>query len=168
MTGSVATKLDVVRLSIAHVVDEGAWGGLATFMVNLLSSQRADPQFGDIHLICDPQNTDPALLEIAGVHHHAYRSDRRLAKAFETAHAVQAHLHDIRQDVVTLHSSFPGLWGRFPIHARPWKTVYCAHGWAFEQRVSPLMKWLYARVERWLSWYTDAIVSMAISGTGIL
>lgn len=149
-------------LSVAHVVDEGAWGGLATFMVNLLSSQLADPKFREVHLVCDLEHTDPALLGMTGIHYHAYRSDRRLRSALKTSRIVHEHLHNIRPDLAVLHSSFPGLWGRLRT-PRGWKVLYCAHGWAFQQSVSWPKRRAYALAEAFLSRRTDAIVSISAS-----
>src|SRR5579863_7859380 len=97
-------------LSIAHVVDEGAWGGLATFLANLLESQGRDKGIRSIHLVCDPDQMDPTLRRLPVVF-HAYKSDRRLSKAASVSAAISAHLNSIHPDVVILHSSFPGFWG---------------------------------------------------------
>ena len=94
---------------------------------------------------------------------HGYRSDRRLSRALKTSRDIEAQLRRISPDVVVLHSSFPGLWGRLHTGLRPWKTLYCAHGWAFEQRTSSMKRVLYGTVESLLSRRTDAIVSISAS-----
>jgi glycosyltransferase involved in cell wall biosynthesis len=145
-------------LRVAHVIDEGArGGGIGTFLSNLVRAQRADSDYGDIHLVCDPDQMDP-LLSALPVAFHPYRSDRRPVAVIRTTRAIALHLREIQPDLVFLWSSFPGLWGRL-ISRRGWKTLYCAQGWAFEQNVSPLKKAVYRFVEWLLSRRTDAIVS---------
>jgi len=149
----------VAGLSIAHVVDEGAWGGLATFLANLILSQASDEKIGEIHLIGDLDQMEPALRQMP-VFFHDYRSNRRLKKALGVSAAIGKHLRSIRPDIVILHSSFPGFWGRL-IRRPSWKIVYCAHGWAFSQHVGAVKRSLYRLAERLLSRHTDAIVSIS-------
>lgn len=62
----------------------GLGGGLATFVSNLVLSQQADLEIGDIHLVCDPDEMDPALKALPVIL-HAYQSDRRLLAARNTS-----------------------------------------------------------------------------------
>jgi glycosyltransferase involved in cell wall biosynthesis len=146
-------------LKIAHVVDEGAWGGLATFLVNLLNSQSRDPAVSELHLVCDPTKMDPALKTIP-LHMHVYGSDRRFHKAPAIARTIRDYLGAIDPDVVILHSSFPGLWGRIAPRGR-WKTIYCAHGLAYLQKVGFVRSTLYRIGEVILGWRCDALVSIS-------
>ena len=113
---------------VAHVI-EGADGGVATFVRHLVRSQAADATFGPTHLVLD-QNTRDAGVRGLPVHQHEYRSSRSPLAAPGVVARICQVLQDIRPDLVVLHSSFPGLWGRLAPR-RPWKTVYCPHGWAF-------------------------------------
>lgn len=148
-------------LTVAHIVDEGAWGGLATFVTNIVRSQAEDPAIGKIHLVCDPGKMDPALAR-ESVQIHAYATSRRLTKLPAVTAAIANTLRRIAPDVVYLHSSFPGLWGRL-ISSRSWKTIYCSHGWAFTQQIGAGRRYFYYVVEALLSRRTDAIVSISES-----
>lgn len=154
-----ASRNGPAGLCVVHVVDEGAWGGLATFVSNLVLSQQADSEIGDIHLVCDPDEMDPALKALPVIL-HAYQSDRRLLAARNTSRAIEAHLRSIGPDIVILHSSFPGFWGRL-IRRPTWKVLYCAHGWAFQQQVGAIKRALYRFAERMLSKRTHAVVSIS-------
>ncbi|MGA9668201.1 MAG: exopolysaccharide biosynthesis polyprenyl glycosylphosphotransferase [Terracidiphilus sp.] len=68
----------------------------------------------------------------------------------------------MQPDVVYLHSTFPGIYGRIGHRAKNgWATVYCPHGWAFSQSVSFPKRLAYAAAERLLARRTDAIVSVS-------
>lgn len=73
---------------------------------------------------------------------------------------IEAHLRSIGPDIVILHSSFPGFWGRL-IRRPTWKVLYCAHGWAFQQQVGAIKRALYRFAERMLSKRTHAVVSIS-------
>ena len=86
----------------------------------------------------------------------------RLAHSWRMARRALALVRTWQPDVVHLHSSFAGLMLRplLALQPRP-RVVYCAHGWAFDRRVSSLSNRMSAFVERMLSGLTDAIVCVS-------
>ena len=122
------------------------------------------PTIAEIHLIADRRRMGD-MLHGAPATVHEYQSSRSPNKLLQVSRTVQRRLRSIAPDVVYLHSTFPGLYGRLRWRARvnPWATVYCAHGWAFTQQVSLPVKKLYTSVERFLARRTDALVSISFS-----
>ena len=151
------THLQTAPLSVVHVV-ETCCGGVATFVAQLITSQMADPLFSKVHLLHDNQGTEEKVLRTTP-DTSIYTSSRNPLKAWRIAREIHARLAEIGPDVVVLHSSFPGFWGR--MFRGPWKTIYCPHGWAFTQDFHPLAKKIYAEIERLFSHRCEAIVSIS-------
>src|SRR5690606_29172342 len=75
------------------------------------------------------------------------------------ARALSATLAGIAPDIVHLHSTFPGVYGR--IFKSDAAVIYCPHGWSFVQEEGRLKKALYARVEKSLARRCDAIINIS-------
>lgn len=147
-------------IRIAHVVE--IWvGGISTIVKSLIESQISDEGIGEIHLVYDVAKVaqPPQHSKIIW---HTYRSSRNPARILQSTLAVHRLLVSIQPDIVFLHSTFPGLYGRlFASGVKPWQRIYCAHGWAFTQQVSFAHRLVYSNVERFLSKATEAIVSIS-------
>ncbi len=144
-------------LRVVHVV-ETCCGGVATFASLLIGSQMNDPMFSEVHLLHDGQGTEEKVLRLP----HAvstYTSSRKPWMALGIARELHQRLSAIKPDIVFLHSSFPGFWGR--IFRGSWKVIYCPHGWSFTPDFHPLKMALYKKVEAALSYRCDAIVSIS-------
>jgi glycosyltransferase involved in cell wall biosynthesis len=150
-------------LTVAHVV-EGCQGGVGSAVRYLIDAQSKDSAIGEVHLIADRRRMGDMLYGAPAIVHE-YQSSRNPNKLLQVSRTVQRHLRSIAPDVVYLHSTFPGLYGRLRWRTRVdrWATVYCAHGWAFTQQVSLPVKKLYTCVERFLARRTDALVSISFS-----
>jgi glycosyltransferase involved in cell wall biosynthesis len=87
----------------------------------------------------------------------------RLAHSLVMARQVRQIVREWQPDVVHLHSSFAGLFVRPWLALRPHRprVVYCAHGWAFDRRVSAASNRVSATIERCLSAASDAIVCVS-------
>jgi glycosyltransferase involved in cell wall biosynthesis len=142
---------------VAHVV-ETCCGGVATFVAHLIKSQLDDPAFSSVHLLHDGRGTEKKLLALTD-NVSTYKSSRNPVFALNVALDVHRKLRAINPDVVILHSTFPGVWGR--LFRGSWKTIYCAHGWSFSQDFHPFSRWAYERIEVALSRRCDAIVSIS-------
>ncbi len=148
-------------LVVAHVV-EGCKGGVGTAARHLICGQALDAAIGHIHLLADPDRMGDMLADVPATVHQ-YQSSRAPGRMRRVAHEVQAKLRELNPDIVYLHSTFPGVYGRLRVDRQgpPWATVYCAHGWAFTQRVSMLKQKAYQWIERYLARRADAIVSIS-------
>ena len=143
--------------SVVHVV-ETCCGGVATFVSHLIKSQINDPAFSAVHLLHDDRGTEKKLLELTDKV-STYKSSRNPICALGIALDVHRKLKEIDADVVILHSTFPGVWGR--LFRGRWKTIYCAHGWSFSQDFHAFSKLAYKKIEVALSHRCDAIVSIS-------
>ena len=81
-------------------------------------------------------------------------SRRRIISAVRLARLVNRIIERERESdqlILHVHSSFAGLGVRILSSTPSSKIVYCPHGWAFDQKVSPALQALYRLVERSLS-----------------
>lgn len=150
-------------LVVAHVV-EGCEGGVGTSVKQLITAQAMDENIASIHLLADPTRMGDMLRDAAAIPHH-YKSSRSPRSILRVSKVVHKQLSDLRPDVVYLHSTFPGVYGRLfqTLKKSSWATIYCAHGWAFTQAISPAKKAIYSVIERALTRRTDAIVSISFT-----
>ena len=149
------------QLVVAHVV-EGCKGGVGTAVRHLVCGQAIDEAIGSIHILADPDRMGDMLIG-APASFHPYKSSRNFARMRQVARDVQAKLQNLEPDIVYLHSTFPGVYGRLRLDRRDaaWATIYCAHGWAFTQRVPRLIQKIYEGIERHFASRADAIVSIS-------
>src|SRR5262249_13482465 len=75
------------------------------------------------------------------------------------ARRIRKLLKQINPDIVHLHSTFPGVYGRIIFKKFP--VVYCPHGWSFVQESGAFKKKIYAGIERFLARRCDAIVNIS-------
>ncbi|MEM7650456.1 MAG: glycosyltransferase [Pseudomonadota bacterium] len=145
-------------MKIVHVTE--CWnGGIATHTNTLLSEH----QDHELTLLYDPKlcqfDFEPDALKAKGVSLIPYSSSRNPLKFWSIAREINKHLFDLQPDIVHLHSSFAGVYGR--VIQNSFTTVYCAHGWAFAQERGALKKALYKYVEKFLARRTHAILHVS-------
>jgi glycosyltransferase involved in cell wall biosynthesis len=148
-------------LKVAHVV-ELSRGGPTTAVLQLLNHQSNSPDYMQPALIAC-RNLLSDELAAASRETHLYTSSRNPLKFRAVAAEVGALFEEIRPDVIHLHSTFPGVYGRLALRGkvkRP-KVIYCPHGWSFAQEAPFLKKWIYGAVERALLPQTDAILNIS-------
>jgi glycosyltransferase involved in cell wall biosynthesis len=150
-------------LTVAHVV-EGCQGGVGSVVRYLIDAQCEDPEIRAIHLVTDRRRMGDMLQGVPAIIHE-YQSTRSPHLLLQASWRLQRLLSSIDPDVVYLHSTFPGLYGRlrWKKQAGSWVTVYCAHGWSFTQQLSFPARKIYTLVERTLARRTEAIVSISYS-----
>ncbi|MGB0719783.1 MAG: glycosyltransferase [Bdellovibrionales bacterium] len=145
------------NLHIAHVVE--AWnGGVGTIVDTLMRGQIAGGQ--QVSLLYDPAkavlNFDAAAYRDRGISLHPYRSSRNPLAILGCALRIRTILRDARPDIIHLHSSFAGVYGR--VFKPCGNVIYCPHGWGFAQEDNRFKRAVYALIER----------SLAVRGDGIL
>lgn len=64
-------------------------------------------------------------------------------------------------DIISLHSSKPGIVGRFAAIGLPAKVLFTAHGWAFTPGVPALRRYLYLSIEFLAQFFCDRIVTVS-------
>jgi glycosyltransferase involved in cell wall biosynthesis len=145
-------------MTILHITD-WANGGLATYLEVICTDQSKNHE---VYLLASKKTSearitqqdwfislDPYERTIRGIW-HALKISRK-------------HIQTIQPDILYIHSSFAGVFARLAtigLAAKP-KIIYCAHGWSFLMQGDSLKKWLYAWIEKTLSYFTDAIITIS-------
>jgi glycosyltransferase involved in cell wall biosynthesis len=165
LSGSRQLLCDDVRqdgITVVHVV-EGCKGGVGTVVASMINSQVQDPGISQVHLVADADKLGDMLLTAPAIWHY-YKSSRDPFQITRVISELDKCLVDISPTIVFLHSTFPGLYGRFHKKtSHKWACIYCAHGWAFCQQLPAIQRKLYGAVERYLAPRADAIVSISFS-----
>jgi glycosyltransferase involved in cell wall biosynthesis len=146
-------------MKIIHVTE--AWnGGISTY-VNTLMAQQAKRH--EVCLVYSPSQSthdfQDAEYERLGIKTYPYSSSRNPLKIPGVAHSLHTMLHHLKGDIVHLHSTFPGVYGR--IFSSPVPRVYCAHGWSFVQETGALKKTIYGSIEKFLATRCNAIINIS-------
>lgn len=120
---------------ILHVA-ESAQGGVGTYLTEVLPYQAA--RFGEAAVRA--LVPDLHVSHLLGIDRAQVRTWRRRGRGVEAgarlAAAVLAQVREFRPDIVHAHSSFAGTAVRalFGWRPRPFRIVYCPHGWGFDRR----------------------------------
>lgn len=146
-------------MKVLHV-GEYVQGGVATYISTLL--QHPDvPEIEDF-LICSEENSEHRWL-LAEDHVTYYPYHRSLFQIFSAMRAVRKEIGRVRPDVVYCHSTWAGLFARFPFFFFPkrCRVLYNAHGWAFLRDTAEWKRKVYALAERLLLLRTDAVINVS-------
>lgn len=149
-------------MRIAHVSE--AWnGGISTYINTLIRHQAQDPNVDDIALIYSPSQVsggfDVAGYEALGVRLIPYESSRNPLMVLKCARDVRAALRGFQPDIIHLHSSFAGIYGR--VFTPEFPTVYCAHGWSFTEEDGAVKRFVYGAVEQALARRSAGIINIS-------
>ncbi|HHV10252.1 MAG TPA: glycosyltransferase family 4 protein [Clostridiales bacterium] len=102
-------------------------------------------------------------LEARGVMHHQIdfaRSVTHLLSNYKAYKQLRRLIQSMDFQFIHCHSPIGGVCARLLAHKNRVKVIYTAHGFHFYKGASP-MKWLlYYPVERWLSRYTDVLITV--------
>jgi glycosyltransferase involved in cell wall biosynthesis len=80
---------------------------------------------------------------------------------------LKALLHELRPDLVTIHSSKAGWLGRLAARQLRVPVIFTAHGWAFTEGVPRSQRTVYALAERLMSPLTDHIITVSEYDRGL-
>lgn len=150
-----------MSLTILHAA-ETLKGGVATIVRQLLRSQEKSsfttycitPSEHSSQL----ENSCPRTIEFKGGRRGWINTVRFLIKFVEAVVRT-------KPDIVHLHSSFAGIFGRLILLLIPKRNkpivVYTPHGWPFIMEGSTAKKKLYAYIERTLYYCTDVIICVS-------
>jgi glycosyltransferase involved in cell wall biosynthesis len=151
------------RIRILHVT-EAPKGGVLIYLANLIQRQVLSPSIEAVHVV-GPSVNEPALrrclsskLSFNSVPYQERSWLILLRLGLMTLHA----LHEIRPDIVHVHSSFAGIAVRLfllPIRGRP-KLIYTPHAWSFSPGATKHVL-LRKMCERVLAIWTDCIIAVS-------
>lgn len=142
-----------------HVTE--AWnGGISTYVNTLLRHQAAAGHQVSLVYSTNQTNADfnEAELQSLGINLHPYQSSRNPLHLLRISRNIAKIIRSSGPDVVHLHSTFPGVYGRI-FKIAP--VVYCAHGWSFVQEEGILKRSIYWSIEKLLATRTHAIINIS-------
>ncbi|WP_174298604.1 glycosyltransferase [Sphingomonas bacterium] len=145
-------------MRVLHVT-ESAQGGVGTYLAEILPSQERRYGASNVRALVPRQHA----AHLSGVDRHMLatwdRQDRSALGLLRLTAAIRREIAAFAPTVVHAHSSIAGGVVRL-MHGgrRPFRIVYCPHGWAFDRRSSAMKRRLVERIERRLASAADAIV----------
>lgn len=149
----------MIEIKVLHV-GEYAKSGVATYVQILLNH----PERLDIedYVICSDKNSVHDW-KIPKSHVIYYSYTRGIAHIFSAMLAIHKTIKKIKPDAVYCHSTWAGLFVRFPLLfiRKRYLVLYNAHGWAFLQDISNWKRKLYATIERILLSCTDTVINVS-------
>lgn len=146
-------------IKVLHV-GEYVQGGVATYIRTLINH----PEYPDVddYLICADKNSETNW-EIPSDHIQYYPYHRSLMQIPKAMSAIRKAIKQIKPDVIYCHSTWAGLFVRFPMlfEGKTCRVIYNAHGWAFLRDSAEWKRKVYAGVERILQGQADKIINVS-------
>lgn len=146
-------------IKVLHV-GEYVQGGVATYISTLFNH----PEYPDVddYLICADKNSETNW-KIPSNHVQYYPYHRSLMQIPQAMSAIRKAIKQIQPDVIYCHSTWAGLFVRFPMLflGKSCRVIYNAHGWAFLRDTAEWKRKIYAGVERILQRKTDRIINVS-------
>lgn len=140
-------------------------GGVATVMAQLAQAQ--GHEYGCDSVLCLVPHSQ--LSELGDNRNYltaVFRRDRRgFFASLRWLFAFLVHFFLFKPDVVHLHSTYAGFFGRIALF--PWflsgrvRVVYCPHAWSFMMNVGRWQRRLLEFVERFLCIVTDKVICVS-------
>lgn len=146
-------------MKVLHI-GEYVNGGVATYLKTLLKD--SDKYGVESYLLMSAYKSE-SQWNIAKDRLFFYKYKRSLFHIFSAMKSIHYYIHKIQPDVIHVHSSWAGLFVRFPylFKRKKMKIIYTSHGWAFLMDTSFLKKKIYIIIERFLSQVTDKIINIS-------
>ena len=72
---------------------------------------------------------------------------------------IKSIIREGKYSIIHTHSSKAGILGRIAaLHASTPIIIHTVHGWSFHEQMSPLKRFFYISLEKWIAQFTDAMV----------
>lgn len=146
-------------MKVLHI-GEYVQGGVATY-VKMLLTHPDNPDIEDF-LICSSKHSEHHW-PISEDHITYYPYCRSIGHIFSAMVAIQKEIRNIKPDVVYCHSTWAGLFTRFPLFFlnKSCRIIYNAHGWSFLRDTAAWKKRIYATIEQTLLLKTDVVINVS-------
>ena len=147
-------------MRVLHV-GEYVKGGVASYLHTLFSDETLN-DIDDYLVLSSPMSDTNWELPSSKIHYYSYI--RKLLDIPFAMIRIRKLIHRIDPDILMLHSTWAGLFVRFPylfLSKGKKKIIYNAHGWAFLRDTSLKHKKVYALVEKLLSRVTERIINVS-------
>lgn len=146
-------------MKVLHV-GEYVQGGVATY-IKMLLIHPDHPEVED-YIFCSDKNSEHKWdLPENKVHYYTYH--RSVLQILPAMLAVRKEIRRLKPDVIYCHSTWAGLFARFPMLflGKPCRVIYNAHGWAFLRNTAEWKRKVYAGIEKMLLHSTDTVVNVS-------
>jgi len=148
-------------IKITHITE--AWGGgISTYVNSIMGHQIKSDKYSEISHIYSQNLTQNDFFELNDkkkyVRKYPYTSSRNPLKILSISKKINQLLRDINPDIVHLHSTLPGVYGRL---FKEYPVIYCPHGWSFIQEKGYLNRKIYLFIEKYLSKNTELICNIS-------
>jgi len=148
----------IKKMKILHITD-WANGGLATYLEVICNDQSKNHK---VYILASKSTSENRITQREGfISLDPY--ERTIRGMWHALKLSRKHIQIIQPDILYIHSSFAGVFARLAtigLGTKP-KIIYCAHGWSFLMQGNPLKKWIYKWIEKILSYFTDAIITIS-------
>ena len=140
-------------------------GGVATVINSLVEYQTQQPQINNVICLV-PSDQFENLTQVHNLQSYQFnRNGRNLKGMFNLFFSLIKILKSEKPDVLHLHSSFAGLFGRIAVMASgrrsQTKVIYCPHAFGFLMETSIVKKTIYIKIEKLLSKITSKIICVS-------
>lgn len=136
-------------------------GGVITAMDSLIAGQLSTEAVTAVYRVCSAPWTQPESTKLAAIQYA--RDGRDIASQVRLAINLAICIWKMSPDVVHLHSSFAGFWGRLICallrFRRAPAVIYTPHAFAFMTQSK--FDWLYALAERLLIRLCDCVICVS-------
>ena len=150
-------------MKVLHVC-ESVTGGIATYLNELIPHQISLYGIENIRLIVSKQQVAELTVPSSIIFTFEQLNRKSVIAQFKMASTYKEKVAEFQPSVVHLHSTFAGFWFRLPLlftQKKPYKIVYCSHGWAFDMQKPIWVKRLFAFIEKSLLGCTDNVVCIS-------
>lgn len=152
------------NIKVVHV-GEYVQGGVATYIKYLLSSEErihnGNLNLDEYLILSKSKSYHDWPIAKDKIFYYDYK--RKLNYIGKTIKRIRQLIKNIEPDIVYCHSTWAGVFVRIPLLfcRRRYYVIYNAHGWSFCREDSRVKKYLYAIIEKVLSWKTDIIINVS-------
>ena len=150
-------------MRVLHIC-ESVTGGIATYLNELVPCQAEKYGSDRVHLVVPRSQKEEISIPSQNLTYFDEVNRKSLVTQLRMLATYQKVVKEFRPTVVHIHSTFAGFWfrlGLFFTLKRPYKVIYCSHGWAFDRECSEKTKKAIIFIEKLLSHKTDRIVCIS-------
>ena len=146
-------------MKILHVA-ETAMGGVGTYLAELLPLQAQSLGPSHVRALLPDEHASHVTGVDKQMIRRWHRAGRSPMNLMRLAAAIRREVAQFKPTLIHAHSSFAGAVLRMMYRSenRPFRIVYCPHGWGFDRPGSATKNKAFAAVERRLSALCDQIV----------
>ncbi len=148
----------IKKMTVLHITD-WANGGLATYLEVICNDQSKSHK---VYILASKNTSENRITQRDGfISLDPY--ERTIRGMWHALKLSRKHIQTIQPDILYIHSSFAGVFARLAtigLATKP-KIIYCAHGWSFLMQGNSLKRWIYKWIEKTLSYFTDAIITIS-------